>query len=160
MTPAPRRRGARSRGYDAAMGVPRWRCVLIAMVVLVAGCLPQPAPDLPASLLSEFGRGTTFSVQPPPAGTTAEDVIADLQADQPAGSMARGRVDPMFVVIDCHGGPDCTREAGGRPTRTVWALVYPDCKGPTGDVGWVLVDAVTGIDGGYAMRAPCEPFPP
>ena len=159
MTPATRRRGVDRAGYDAAMRVPRWRCVLIAMVVLVAGCLPQPAPDLPASLLSEFGRGR-------PSGAAAArwhdggGPYRRPAGDQPAGSMARGRVDPMFVVIDCHGGPDCTREAGGRPTRTVWALVYPDCKGPTGDVGWVVVDAVTGIDGGYAMRAPCEPFPP
>ena len=96
------------KAYDAAMRVARWRWVLVAMVVVVAGCLPQPPPALPQSFLLNF-NGTSkpsFTVQPPPAGQTGQHVVAALRTgdDHP---MFRGRAVPVFGVIDCHGSPGC-----------------------------------------------------
>ena len=65
----------------------RWRRLLVPMVMVVTSCLPQPTPALPASLLSAFGAGATFTVQTPPAGATGQDVAAALQADNPTASI-------------------------------------------------------------------------
>ena len=65
------------QGYDAAMRMARWRWVLVPMILVVAGCLPQPPPALPPSFLSEYNATglPTFTVQPPPAGETAQDIV-------------------------------------------------------------------------------------
>ena len=127
------------------------------MIVVVAGCLPHPPPDMPASFLSQFGAVATFTVQPPPAGATGQDIVAALRAE--AGSpMFRGRAVPVFGVIDCHGVQHCTIDPGNTAARPVWVVLYPDCTGPDdGDFGWALVDAERGLDNGYSWTAPCAP---
>jgi hypothetical protein len=153
---------------DAArpMRVARWRWVLVPMVVVVAGCLPRPTPALPASFLDQFnGRSgnPTFTVQPPPAGKTGQEVVAAIRAGNP-GPMPLGRAVPVFALVDCHGDPDCIPGPGGRrgePARAVWVVLYPDCTDPTGnDIGWVVVDAVKGLAiGGVGLtgNVPCPP---
>ncbi len=146
------------------MRVARWRWVLVPIVVLVAGCLPQPTPDLPASFLEQFsGRNgnPTFTVQPPPAGVTGQDAVAAIRAGSP-GPMTLGRAVPVFGRMNCQGDPECVPGPGGRPggqTRTVWVVLYPDCTDPTGnDIGWVVVDAVRGLaigDVGLMGNVPC-----
>ncbi len=141
------------------MGVARWRWVLVPMIVLVAGCLPHPTPVVPASLISQFGTAATFVVQTPPAGATAKDAVAALQARNP-DPMFRGRVVPVLGLMNCNGDPDCVPSPGvmgGGGARSVWVLLYPDCTDPTGtEIGWVVVDAINGVAGGYAVNSPCE----
>ena len=60
------------------MLVARWRWLLIPMVGVVAGCLPQSPPELPASFLEAFGvRGLSFTMSEPPLDTTAPVVLLD-----------------------------------------------------------------------------------
>ena len=134
------------------MRVARWRWMLVPMVVVVAGCLPQPTSDMPASFLSQFGAVATFTVQPPPAGSTGQDIVAALRAE--AGSpMFAGRAVPVFGVIDCHGVQHCTIDPGNTAARPVWVVLYPDCG--AGDPGWAVVDTVKGVDGGYSFDDSC-----
>jgi hypothetical protein len=142
-----------------AMRIARWRWALVPMVVVVAGCLPQPATVIPADFLLSVGaRGhATFTRQPPPAGQTGQDVVAALRADNPI-AMYQGRATAVFGVIDCHGFPECAPgPAGirGAPPRTVWLVLYPECTNATGDVGWAVVDAVQGVPGGYSASEVC-----
>ena len=142
------------------MRIPRWRWVLIPMIVVVSGCLPQPTPDLPGSLLQNLrGSAATFSVQTPPAGETGQDIAAALVAKAPADAMFRGRAVPVYLVIDCHGTPGCSPAAAGSlgGPVAIWVLLYPGCTGSApGDFGWVIVDAVAGLEGGYsAYDYPC-----
>jgi hypothetical protein len=126
------------------------------MTVVVAGCLSQPTPALPADFLVPFGDGATFTVQPAPAG---QDIVAPLRTGGPPTQMVHGRAVPVFGVIDCHHVPGCRpgpAGAPGAPPRTVWLVLYPDCTDATGDSGWVVVDAVSGVGGGYISHLPCE----
>jgi hypothetical protein len=126
------------------------------MVVVVAGCLPKPAPSLPQSFISEFYGGSrpTFTVQTPPAGVTGQDMVATLRASG-RNLMFQGRAVPFFGVFGCEGLPQshCT----GVPPHAVWLVLYPDCTDATGDSGWALVDPVKGLDAGYSFTAPCPP---
>ena len=128
----------------------RWRWVLVPMVVVVAACLPHPSTDLPASFNEAFNHegNPTFTLRQPPAGATGQDVVAVLRVQDPT---LRGRAVPVFGVMDCLGNPACQPGPGGTgggPARTVWVVLYPDCTSG-GDFGWVVVDAITGINGGY-----------
>jgi hypothetical protein len=139
------------------MRVARWRWVIVSLVVVVAGCLPQPAFELPPSLLEEFGGpGVTFTVQPLPAGATGQDVVETLRENSEA--MFRGRSVVVFGRLDCHGRRGCTPGPAGTPggARMVWVLLYPDCKatGST-EAGWAVVDATNGVAGPYMFR-PCS----
>ncbi len=143
-----------------SMRVARWRWVLVPMVVVVAGCLPQPTPDLPESFLSAFagtGGRPTFTAQSPPADATGEDIVATLRAQNPE-SWFVGRAVPVFGVVDCRGDPGCQPGPGGvvgGQARTVWVVLYPDCTGPD-DIGWVVVDAVKGVVPGHLIgNFPC-----
>ena len=143
------------------MRVARWRWLLVPMVVVVAGCLPRRRVDLPAGLLrTAFGDGATFTVQPPPAGQTGQDVVAALRADNSA-PMYQRRAVPVFGVIDCHAGPRCAPVPGaapGGPARTIWVVLFPDCPTATGRRrAGSVVDAVMGLDGGYMGGNRCEP---
>jgi hypothetical protein len=129
------------------------------MVVVVAGCLPRPDPDLRAVVSDAFGWRATLTVQRPPAVQTGQDVMAALRADNPA-SMYQGRAVPIFGVVDCDGETSCVPGPGGSqggPPRTVWLVVYPDCTSDTGVLGWAVVDAVNGVAGGYSAIAVCVP---
>ena len=140
------------------MRVARWRWVLVPMVVVVAGCLPQPTTNLPASFTEAFnGAGNpTFTVQPPPAGA-GQEVVAALRVQDP---MSRsGRAIPIFGVMDCHGKPGCQPGPGGTdggPARAVWVVLYPDCTNGD-DIGWVLIDAVNGVGHGSILNEVCHP---
>ena len=144
--------------------------MLVPMVVVVAGCLPQPRPDLPASFLRQFTGPDqpSFTVQTPPAGQTGQAVVAALQAEDPTVRLFRLRAVPVFGVVDCHGKQDCEtllwsdRDVRGQ-ARNVWLLLYPDCiqrAGEDEDVGWAMVDALMGPEGGYATNQPCGPQRP
>jgi hypothetical protein len=142
------------------MRLSRWRWTLVPMVVWLAGCLSRPPSALPADVvLGAFGPGqATVTVQTPPAGQTGQDIVAALRADVP---MAGSRGLPVFAVVDCHGNPGCTPGPGGipgGPARTVWVVLYPACVDADGhDAGWVVVDAVKGVDGGYVVNDQCDP---
>ena len=141
------------------MRVARWRWVIVSLVVVVAGCLPQPAFELPPSLLEEFGGpGVTFTAQPPPAGATGQDVVANVRAEDAGEAMFRGRSVVVFGRLDCHRRQGCTSGPAGTPggARMIWVLLYPDCKaaGST-DAGWAVVDATNG-DTGFFMFRPCS----
>ena len=71
--------------------------------------------------------------------------------------MFDGRAVPLFVGIDCHGSPQCSTAAMGASgeSGTYWVVLYPDCTGPDGDIGWMLLDGVRGVDGGGAENNPC-----
>ena len=140
------------------MRLARWRWMLVPMVVLVAGCLPQPALDLPASLISSFGSTPpTFTVLPPPDGTSAQDVMAHLRRNM-GEAMFDGRALPYFVGVDCRGSPQCSTTALGLPggRQTAWVVLYPDCTGPDGEVGWVLIGGDKWGDGGFIANTPCH----
>ena len=137
--------------------------MLVPLVVVVAGCLPQPPPDLPADLLSKFGGApgqTTFTAATPPAGTSGQAIVIALRA-QSADSMFRSRALPIFGVVDCHGAPGCAPGPGGAeggPARTIWVVLYPACTDAAGSIaGWVVVDAINGVKGGYYVANSCDP---
>jgi hypothetical protein len=143
------------------MRVARWRWVLVPIVVVIGGCLPQPtALDLPASLVSSFGpTPPTFTVLPPPDGTSGQDIVAHLRPNM-GEPMFAGRAVPYFVGIDCHRSPQCSTTALGPPggTETAWLVLYPDCTGPDdGDFGWVLSEGDKWGAGGYTASTPCGP---
>lgn len=133
--------------------------MLFPVVVAVAGCLPRPAPSLPADLWTAFGRQATITLQTPPAGTTGQDIVAALRA-QELGGMFHGHAVPVFGVVDCHGDPGCQAGPGGTvggPARTVWMVLYPGCINADGtSTGWVIVDAVNGLESGYIASEPCD----
>ena len=128
--------------------------MLVLVIFVAAGCLPQPPPALPRSFLEQFGGSATFTVQQPPAGATGQDIVAALRAENAGHPMFRGRAVPVFGVIDCHGDSDCML-GPGTAARPVWVLLYPDCTDATGDFGWAQVDAERGPDNGYAWISPC-----
>ena len=138
------------------MRVARWRWVLLPMVVLIAGCLPQPASVLPLTFVSKYDGIDlpTFTMQTPPTVESEQEVIAALRASQMT-PMFQGRAVPIFGVMDCRGVPQCTHNAGG--PRTVWVVVFPDCTNRGGDVGWAVVDTVKGLGGGSIWDGPCVP---
>ena len=98
----------------------------------------------------------TFTVQTPPADQMGQDVVASLRVgDDP---VFRGRAVRVYVVLDCHGGPSCAPGPGGQlggPARAVWVVLYPDCTDASKDIGWVVVDAIKGLDGGSMGNEPC-----
>ena len=146
------------------MRVARWRWVLVPMIVVIAGCLPQPPASMPASFLQAFsGRdgNPTFMIQPTPDGSTGQDVATAIREEEPR---FRGRAVPIYGVLDCHGDRRCTPGTmgdGSGAARTVWVVLFPDCTGradPT-DVGWAVVDAVEGIGNGYIGSSSCHTAP-
>ncbi len=138
------------------MRVARWRWVLLPMLVLVAGCLPHAStPDLPPSLLQAFGpTPPTLTILPPPDGTSAQEVVSHLRPNM-GEPMFDGRAVPYFVGVDCHGNPQCSTAALGAPggRESVWVVLYPDCTGPDGDIGWVMVDV---DEREYSQNTPCH----
>jgi hypothetical protein len=36
-------------------------------------------------------------------------------------------------------------------------MLYPDCADAAGDFGWAVVDAGSGVEGGYVAHTPCGP---
>ena len=100
----------------------------------------------------------TFTLQTPPAGATGQDIVAALALER--GGSFPGRAVVFIGVIDCHGLPECVAGPGGGPgrsARTVWVVVYPECADPGGGAGaWTIVDAVTGVDGGFTIRRKCR----
>ena len=145
------------------MRVATWRWLLVPMVIVVAGCVSQPAPSaptpslsaasvpapsLPAAFKSLFsGVGNPrFRVQAPPAGQTGQDIAAALQAEDPVSF--RGRAVPVYGFYDCYLAPNCS---GGGPR---WYVFFPDC----GDNVWVHVDPA-GVDAGFTAHNVCQAQP-
>jgi hypothetical protein len=141
------------------MRIGGWRWILASVVVVVAGCLPHPTTDWPASFTEQYGGAegqSTFTAQAPPIGQTGQPVADALRVDATT-PMFMSRALPVFGVIACTGVPDCQPGPGGfpgGPPRTVWVIIYPDWVGADGDPGWVLVDAVAGTDAGYEYVDP------
>ena len=132
--------------------------MLVPMVVVVAGCLPRPTTDLPASFTEAFnGSGNpTFTLQEPPIGATGQDVVAALRVQDPMGR--GGRAVPIFGVMDCHGNPGCQAGPGGidgGSARTVWVVLFPDCTNGD-DIEWVVIDAVNGVGHGSILNDLCH----
>jgi hypothetical protein len=105
------------------------------MIVLVAGCLSDPAAELPTSFLTEFrNRGQTFTAAP--ASLADESPDAMVRYIRQNGHIASlGRAVPVFGVLTCVGGhPGCLRQE-----RQVWLVIFPDATSPNGDVAWALL---------------------
>ena len=137
--------------------------VAASAVVVVAGCLAQPAPDLPASFADRLReRGWAFEVAPVPTADvrTAVDVVSGLAGSTGWGPMVRTRAVPILGILRCTGAvepckPGPYANPGDKP-RPVWVVVYPERVGPDGDVGWILLDAVgPGLD----FHDPLDPDP-
>jgi hypothetical protein len=147
------------------MRVGKWRWVLVPIAVLVAGCLPSPKSDLPASFenrLQESGWG--FDVAPLPTADviTAPDVVAKLAgvaAD--VSPMLRTRAVPVFGLIRCAGAvkpcqPGASSGLGTLPWP-VWIVVFPDHASADGEVGWVLVNARDRFLSEFQVHDPFDP---
>ena len=151
---------ANRRGYDAAMRVARWRWVLVPMIVVVVGCLPQPTPELPADLLGTLGgNAASFTALPLPAGATGQDVVTNLREEHPPDATFGGRAIVVFGRLDCHSAQACIPGPLGSPggAQTVWILLFPDCQSPDGStIGWAVVDATGGVSEGYNYQS-CHP---
>jgi hypothetical protein len=59
-----------------------------------------------------------------------------------------GRAAPVFGVLHCE-VPACESTPAVPDERPIWVVVYPDWTDAGGDVGWVIVDAVAGLESGY-----------
>lgn len=103
------------------------------------GVRPDAADlDDPAAARRYVGAGHRG---PPPAGHRRGDVRWSR-----GPTLRRGRLPRQPAVLDgCIG---CT---GGR--ESVWVVLYPDCTGPDGDIGWVMVDV---DERGYSQNTPCR----
>ena len=126
------------------------------MIVVVAGCLPQSAPDLPADFLDRaFGAGATFTVLQAPSAERSQDIVAELRTR--SLTMFSGRAVPIFGIVDCHGVPKCNPGPyvdSGQTARTVWVVTYPDCTDGR-EIGWAVVDTEVGLEEGYFWDSPC-----
>jgi hypothetical protein len=138
--------------------------LLLVPIVLVAGCLPSATPALPASFadrLQESGWAFEMGQQPTPDVISAADLVVQLDGIGPdLTPMLRTRADPVFGTLSCTGvvepcvpGPYANLGDGPRP---VWVVVYPDHAGTDGDVGWVMIDAVGRLSGGYFVHDPLD----
>lgn len=146
------------------MRVARWRWVLVPLVVLIAGCLPQPTLELPTSFADRLReRGWAFEVAPVPTAevATAANVVSELTGLMGYGPMVRTRAVPVFGILRCTGAveqcqPGPLANPGSNPRR-VWLVVYPERAGADGDAGWVLVDAVARTGGSAYVHDPLDP---
>jgi len=109
--------------------------MLIPTVVLVAGCLSNPAAELPASFLMEFSnRGQTFTAAPASEADESPDAVVRSVVERYPPPF-NGRAVPVFGVLRCVGGhPGCLRRE-----RYVWLVIFPDVTSSVGDVAWVLI---------------------
>jgi hypothetical protein len=144
-------------GYDVAMGVARRRSMLLALVVLVAAC--QFGTGLPASFEEHLKSGSeVFTPTTPTAGIQpSTKVVADLggwdlrvNPDFAVEKMPffNGPAVPILGLLRCV-APGCQPVPDLPVERPVWLVVYPDWTDAGGDVGWVIVDARTGLESGY-----------
>ena len=86
--------------------------MLVRMVVLIAGCLPSAAPDLPVSFTEHLrDEGQVFTAMP---ASSAEESLDAMVRRISAGYAARthrdsvplGRAVPVYGVLTClSGGP-------------------------------------------------------
>ena len=147
--------GLDGRDYDAAMRTSRPALLLLAIAIaLLGGCALglKPTASLPASFTEDYVRaeGMTFTAAQPPV--PADAIVAALR-DQ---NGQRAAV-PFFGVLSCTGAIEgCQPGPGGfmGSARTVWVVIYPDWTGRDGDVAWVVVDAITGLDNGTLGHDP------
>lgn len=139
----------------------RRRITLVMLALIVFGCVPQPSSAvLPIDVALSFGSQATVSVQSPPADTSGEAIVAAITVAGQRDGALRGRVIPVFAVVDCHRNPDCQPGPGGSlggPARTIWVVLYPDCVDAQGNINrWLVIDAINGLDGGYDMTSRCQ----
>ena len=139
-----------------AMRVASWRSALIPMVVLIAGCLPQPPPALPPSFISEYSGASrpVFTVQTPPAGSTGQEIVAALRASD-TSPMFRGRAIRSTASSTATASPIASMPGGHHgPSRL---LLYPDCTDATADFGWAIIEVGKDVSAGYEANTPCGP---
>ena len=139
---------ARRQGDDAAVRVARWRWVLVPMVVLIAGCLPD-APAAPGDPLRAIElRGYSFTAAEPPPGATPPGIdparLGKRRSDRllPADVMDRFRreqplLPARFGRLSCV-EPPCTEVAVG----DIWLTVLH--SGEKLSYGWVMLTAPNG----------------
>ncbi len=137
---------ARLAGYDAAMRVARWRWVLVLMVVLIAGCLPQSTPDLPAEIHRAFeAQGMTFQASAPAADAMTAGVALRLIREHRARPfLGQEPLGPaIYGLASCVDADRCARG----PSIGVWLIRFPGQQpnvAPPKPDEWIVVNAVTG----------------
>ena len=136
--------------------------LLVVTVGLLGGCsygLGPAGSTLPKAFTNYLREeGMTFSAAMPGAGVmTAEEVVAAVQSTSGADRLSGLEAVPVFGVLQCIDDAGCGPGPGALPGvtgRAVWVLFYPDLEDlelvRTG--GWVIIDALTGLESGFEIR--------
>ena len=174
-TRRPRRRmGRRSRrdagrldgaGYDAAV-VARWRWVLVPMVVVVAGCLPQP-PHPPCPERCHFFTGRVSGRLRRDVAECGHDLgggggrqaLDGERADRlPATTYLASQAVPIFGLVELSGhdhgsARPFSASLPTNPNQSGWSST--PTRPAVGDGrGWAMVDGVAGVDGMFMTHRP------
>jgi hypothetical protein len=136
--------------------------LLLVGAVALLGCSLglRPTATLPASFTDGYVQvgGMTFTaVDPPPGVASAAEVVAALRGRTRWGPFLNLPGVPFFGTLRCTGAMEgCQPGPAGfmGPARSVWVVIYPDWTGQDGDVGWIVVDARTGLAGGAIGNDP------
>jgi hypothetical protein len=139
--------------------------MLVPMVVLIAGCLPQPPPapvvgcnlvptaaQAPRGFLSHLHRqGDMMTVSAPPAGViSAAEVMAILcGARGTPPFMFPNPATPIYGVISCVEAATCQDKFSGSlvqpgETLAVWVVGFPGTAGAATGDAYAILDAVSG----------------
>jgi hypothetical protein len=149
-------------GYDAAMQLVRLTSLLLSITMALQGCAIglKPAATMPTSFTDGYVQveGMTFESLQPGAGVmTSDAVVTALRGRTGQMQFLQHPAVPFFGVLRCTGAMDsCQPGPAGflGPSRLVWVVVYPDWTDQEGDVAWVVVDALTGLDNGFVANDP------
>ena len=154
-------RQPRRRGYDAAMRSPRWRWMLVPMIVVVAGCLPGATPALPAQPTyphpSPIESGRSRRRLPAPARLSAAQVVVAPLAQRGQNTSLDylgSRAVPIFGLLSCPAVKECQALGIPEQPQAVWLVLYPAGSAGGHGMGWAMVDAVTGVDGMFMTHSP------
>jgi hypothetical protein len=135
--------------------------LVVVAASLLAGCSLglRPTATLPASFGDELRtQGWTFTASSA-AAPAAAAVVADLGRIGRSGGAAylATRAVPVAGVLTCAKTDGCAPGPAGRAgerARSVWLILYPEWVGPGGDIAWVIVDAIDGLDQGFQDHDP------
>lgn len=150
-------------GYDAAVRSRRLSLTLMLVATtVVGGCALglKPTGALPPAFIAYLNDASvTFTIEAPPAGVVRGDELAAvLQTRAGAARLNRLQAVPVYGILRCLPDYDCALGPGavfGEHERSVWVLFYPDLVGYGGRRGgWVIVDALTGLESGFEVSAP------
>ena len=134
-------------GWRMRGGRPTLQLATLVALAVLAACLPRtPSSALPGAVAERLGHGGwAFTSASPGAGMLdADEAVARVseRAGQGRLQMLGSRPVPVFGVLSCKSVvADCQP---GTNTGSVWLIYFPDWARRDGDIGFAVIDPVTG----------------